>query len=149
MACYDQSAINKKLSEYERYALNEITLALVLAKPGHLRNGLQSLLRTIARIEIIAESQDPSALLKITEEIHPELIFIDANVFDEDNWTAISKLKAERPTIKILVLIENGQQRQSAKEAGADIVLQKGFPAAKLVHLIEDRLFENSTDETI
>ena len=35
----------------------QITLALVIAKPDHLWNGLQSLLRTVPQIEIIAESK--------------------------------------------------------------------------------------------
>ena len=125
-----------------------ITLALVITKPGHLWNGLQSLLQTIPQIEIIAEAQDPSVLLKMSNEIHPELIFIDASIFDETNWTSITKIKAEWPRTKIVVLTENDPQQQSAQDAGADIVLPKGFPAAKLVNLIEDTLIQNSQDET-
>ena len=125
----------------------QITLALVIAKPGHLWNGLQSLLRTIPQIEIIAETKDPSVLLKMSSEMHPEIILIDANTFDENNWTAITKIKGELPQTKIVVMTENNHQRQSAQEAGADIVLPKGFPAAKLVNLIEDALIQNSKEE--
>lgn len=124
-----------------------ITLALVITKPGHLWNGLQSLLRTVPQIEIIAEAQDPSVLLKMGNEIHPELILIDASIFDETNWTSITKIKAEWPRTRIVVLTENDLQRQSAKEAGADIMLPKGFPAAKLVNLIEDSLIQKSQDD--
>ena len=127
---------------------NQITLALIIAKPGHLWNGLQSLLRTVPQIEVIAESQDPSVLLKMSNAIHPELIFIDASIFDETNWTSITKIKAEWPRTKIVVLTENDLQRQRAKEAGAEIMLPKGFPAAKLVNLIENSLIQNSQDET-
>lgn len=126
---------------------DQITLALAIAKPDHLWNGLQSLLRTVPQIEIIAESQDPSILLKLKAEINPELILIDANIFDETNWAAITKIKTESPLTKIIVLTENDSQRICAQDAGAEIVLPKGFPAAKLVTLIEDRLFQNSEDE--
>jgi hypothetical protein len=59
--------------------VNKIIVGLVITKPGHFRNGLQSLLRTIPRIEIIAESKDPSVLLKMREEIHPEREGADAH----------------------------------------------------------------------
>ena len=124
-----------------------ITLALVITNPGHLWNGLQSLLRTVPKIEIIAESQDPSVLLKMSTEIYPELILIDTSIFDETNWTSITKIKAEWPETKIVVLTENDLQRQRAKEAGADIILPKGFPAAKLVNLIENSLIQKSQDD--
>ena len=128
--------------------MKKITLALVITKPGHLRNGLQSLLRTIPQIEIIAEAQEISVLLKMSEEVNPELIFLDACIIDDANWTAIIKLKAEWPKTKILVFTENEQQGQGAKEAGADFILPKGFPAAELVHLIENSLIQNLGDET-
>ena len=128
--------------------MRKVKLALVITKPGHLRNGLQSLLRTIPQIEIIAEAQDTSVLLKMSEEVHPELIFIDASIIDETNWTAITKQKAEWPQTKILVFTENDQQGQGAKEAGADFVLPKGFPAAELVNLIENLLIDDGRDET-
>jgi len=126
----------------------QITLALVITKPSHLWNGLQSLLRTVPQIDIIAESQDPSVLLKMCNEIHPQLIFIDASIIDETNWTVITKIKAGWSQTKIVVLTENDLQQQKAEEAGADIMLPKGFPAAKLVNLIENSLIQNSQDET-
>lgn len=84
----------------------------------------------------------------MTAEVQPELIFIDANVLDEANWAAISKLKTERPATRILVLTENSQQRQRAKEAGADFILPHGFPAAELAHLIENSLLHDTRGET-
>ena len=120
--------------------MNKITLALVITKPGHLRNGLRSLLRTVPQIEIIAEAHDPSVLLKMREEIHPELIFIDASILDEANWIAITSLKAEWPHTRVLVLTENDQQSRAAQDAGADFMLPQGFPAAQLVNLIENSL---------
>lgn len=127
--------------------MNKITFALVITKPGHLQNGLQSILRTIPQIEIIAESHDPSVLLKMSGEIHPELILLDAGVLEDMDWSAISKLKAEWPRTTILVLTENDQQGQKAKEAGADFFLPKGFPASELVKLIENSLNQDLRDE--
>ena len=127
--------------------MKKITLALIIAKPGHLRNGLQSLLRSIPQIEILAESYDPSVLLKMNEEIRPELILVDGAMFDEANWSSLTKIKVDWPRTKILVLTENDQQGQTAKEAGADFCLLKGFPATELAHLIEISLTHDAHDE--
>ena len=125
----------------------QITLALVVARPGHLWNGLHSLLRTVPQIEIIAETQDPSVLLSMGAEIQPELVLLDASLFDEDTWPGISKIKDEWPHTQCVALVEDDQQRQSAQDAGADFVLSKGFPAARLVTLIEDLLSQNETHQ--
>lgn len=119
--------------------LNKITLALIIAKPGHLRNGLQSLLRTVPQIEILAESNDPSILLKI-EETFPDLIVVDGALIDEDKWSVLTKIKVDWPGTKVILLTENDQQGHSAREAGADYFLLKGFPATELVHLVETSL---------
>lgn len=126
--------------------MKKITLALVITEPGHLQNGLHSLLRSIPEIEIIAESQDISILCKIGDEIHPDLIVIGACLIEEIDWNAITKFKAKWPKINVLVLTDDGAQEKRAKEAGADFSLPKGFPAAELVCLIENILL---TDEWV
>ena len=127
--------------------MNKITLTLVIAKPGHLRKGLQSILRTVPHIEILAESPDPSVLLKIDGEVCPELILVDAAIMGEANWSALRKSKAVFPGVKVIVLTENDQQGQDAKEAGADYYLLKGFPASELARLVETSLIPESRDE--
>ena len=87
--------------------MNKITLALIIAKPGHLRNGLQSLLRSIPQIEVLAESHDPSILTKMNEEIRPDIILADACMFNAANWAAIKKIKKDWPGTKVLILTEN------------------------------------------
>ena len=129
--------------------MSKITLALVVAKPGHFCNGLQSLLRTMPQIEVIAETQDPSVLLRGGTGMHPELVLVDADIFDEDAWIAIAKIKAEYPHTHCVVLTENDLQRQRAQDAGSDLVLPKGFPAAKLVALIENLLSHKGKDTRI
>lgn len=128
--------------------MNKITLALVITKPGHLRNGLQALLRTVPQIEVIAESNDPSVLMRMSDEIHPDLIVLDAEVIEDPEWTAISKLKGEWPRTTILVLTDTDQQGKAAKQAGADLILREGYPAAGLVNLIENSLMKNKRDKT-
>lgn len=127
--------------------MNKITLGLIIAKPGHLRKSLQSLLRTIPQIEILAESNDPSILLKMKQEIQPELILVDGGLMAEDDWTAVRNIKADWPGTRILVLTDDDQQGQAAREAGADHYLLKGFRATELARLIETSLIHNPNNE--
>jgi DNA-binding NarL/FixJ family response regulator len=70
----------------------QIKLALIVANPDHLWDGVQSLLRTLPEIEIIAEIKSPSVLLRMGSEIKPDLILLDANLYGENILKAITKI---------------------------------------------------------
>ena len=128
--------------------MNKIRLALFIAKPGHLRNGLQSLLRTIPQIEVLAESDNPGILAKMNDSC-PELIILDGALINEEILTAISKIKTDWPGTKVLVLTDDHQQGKAAREAGSDFYLPKGFPATELARLIESSFQGNPADVMI
>jgi len=122
-------------------------LALIVAKPGHLWDGVQSLLRTLPEIEIIAEIKCPSVLLKMGSEMQPDLILLDASLFGENILKAITKISEEWPHTQCVVLVEDSQQHQAIYDAGADLVVPQGFPATKLVAAIEELLSAHLEDE--
>lgn len=124
----------------------QVTMVLVVAKPDHLWGGLQSLLRTVPQIEIIAETKDPAVLLRMGTEMQPDLVLLDASLFDDDTWPVITKFKGEDSHAKCVVLVEDDQQRGKAQDAGADLVLPMGFPAASLVASIEELLSQGEND---
>ena len=125
----------------------QIKLALIVAKPGHLRDGVQSLLRTLPEIEIIAEIKFPSVLLKMGSQMQPDLILLDASLFGENIGKAITKINEEWSNTQCVVLVEDGQYHQALYDAGADLVVPQGFPAAKLVTAIEKLLSAQLEDE--
>jgi DNA-binding NarL/FixJ family response regulator len=125
----------------------QIKLALIVAKPGHLRDGVQSLLRTLPEIEIIAEIEIPSVLLKMGSEIQPDLILLDASLFGENIGKAITKISEEWPHTQCVVLVEDSQHYQAVYDAGADLVVPQGFPATKLVAAIEELLSPHLEDK--
>jgi DNA-binding NarL/FixJ family response regulator len=122
-------------------------LVLVAARPGHLWDGVQSLLRTLPEIEIIAEIKCPSVLLKMGSEMQPDLFLLEASLFGEDIRKAITKISGEWPHTPCAVLVEDSQQHQAAYDAGADLVVPQGFPATKLVAAIEELLSAQLEDE--
>ncbi len=115
-------------------------LALIVAKPSHLWDGLQSLLRTLPEIEIIAEIKCPSVLLKIGSEMQPDLILLDKSLFGENILKAITKINEEWSYAHCVVLVEDSPNHQALYDAGADLVVPQGFPATKLVAAIEELL---------
>jgi DNA-binding NarL/FixJ family response regulator len=122
-------------------------LALIVAKPNNLWDGVQSLLRTLPEIEIIAEIKSPSVLLKMGSEMQPDLILLDAGLFGENICKAITKIKKEWPHTQCVVLVEDSQHYQALYDTGADLVVPQGFPATKLVAAIEELLSAHSEDE--
>jgi DNA-binding NarL/FixJ family response regulator len=122
-------------------------LALIVATPGHLWDGVQSLLRTLPEIAIIAEIKCPAVLLKMGSEMKPTLILLDASLFGEDILKAITKINEEWSNTKCVVLVEDSQHHQALYDAGADLVVTQGFPATKLVAAIEELLSAHLEDE--
>ena len=117
-----------------------VTLALIVARPGPLRDSLQALINTIPQIEILAETADPSALLRMGANIQPDVVLLDADLPGEQVWSALRQIKAEWSQTRSIVLVEGSQQQQEAQAAGADVVLIKGYPAARLIATIEELL---------
>ena len=118
----------------------QVTLALIVARPGPLRNSLQSLMTTIPQIEILAETSDPSALLRMGAGIQPDVVLLDASLPEEQVWAALRQIKEEWCHTRSIVLVEDSQQQQEMEAAGADVALLKGYPAAKLIATIEELL---------
>ena len=119
---------------------DQVTLALIVAKPGPLRNSLQSLMTTVRKIEIVAETDNPSALLRIGDTIQPDIVLLDASLSKDDVWAALRRIQKEWSQTRSIVLVEDSHQQQKAQAAGADFVLIKGHPAAKLIAAIEELL---------
>jgi DNA-binding NarL/FixJ family response regulator len=118
----------------------QVTLALIVARPGPLRNSLQALMATLPQIEVLAETSDPSALLRMGAGIQPDVVLLDASLPEEQVWPALRQIRDEWCQTRSIVLVEDSQQQQSAQAAGADVALVKGYPAAKLIAAIEDLL---------
>lgn len=122
-------------------------LALIVARPDHLWDGVKSLIRTLPEIEIIAEINHPSVFMKMGNEMRPYLILLDASLFGKNLRKAISKINREWTHTQCIVFVEDSQHHQAAYDAGADLVLPQGFPATNLVAAIEELLLPQLEDE--
>ena len=123
-------------------------IALIAAQPGPLRDSLETLLKTIPQIEIVAQARDESALLHWGEKIQPDLIVIEAKEGMRGTDDLLARIFVAWESTRTIVLADTTTQKRAAEAAGADVVLLKGFKAITLVQHIECLLNSKINNET-
>jgi DNA-binding NarL/FixJ family response regulator len=113
------------------------TRALIVTHRGSLQDGLQALMMSIPHVNIIGHVGDGPRALEMVREHHPDLVLLDSGLPGDEEWHVLEQIVALWPEIRCIVLADDVAQQQKAAELGADIVLLKGFPPAKLADIIE------------
>ena len=116
---------------------NSQTRALIVTHRESLQNGLQALVMSIPQVDIIGQVDDGSQALEMVREHHPDLVLLDTNLPNDEEWQVLEQIKALWPDIQCIVLADDVHQQREAATLGADIVLLKGFSPAKLAEIIE------------
>jgi DNA-binding NarL/FixJ family response regulator len=118
--------------------------ALIVARPGSLRDVLHVLIQTMPQVQTVGLASDVPSALQAAAEQRPVLVLVDANLSDRQDAasSAVRMLKAQEPAVRCLVLADDVHQRQAIESAGADVALVKGFPAGELLEVIEGLLPE-------
>jgi DNA-binding NarL/FixJ family response regulator len=121
---------------------------LLVARPGRMREGLQALLRTIPEIEIVGQADWESQALAMIALQHPALVLLDSSLTPGEMLPTLLRIKGEYPRMRCIVLVENAQQQDAARDAGADTALIRGFSAGVLHAAIDQVLMSinNSTE---
>jgi DNA-binding NarL/FixJ family response regulator len=117
---------------------------LLVGKPGHLRDALQSLVGVLTGLKSLKTADTGLLALKILRETQPSLALIGTGLPDAEVLELIRQIKQERPRTPCLVLAEQSGQRHLALSAGADCVMSPGSPAGEVVFTIEQMLDNQS-----
>lgn len=88
-------------------------------------------------LETVAVMDDGSSALKAIQSGRPDLIILDAHLFDEGTADLLRAVKQGWNGTHCIVVAERLGQFQPLLEAGADTVLLKGFSAAELRTAVE------------
>lgn len=112
---------------------------LIVAEPGDLQAGLQVLLAKLPDVEILAASGE-SAALNAMNRHRPSLLILDVDVAGSQSPALLNQIKGRWSDIRCLVLLNQVGEQQAALSGGADAALIKGFPAARLVPVVEGLL---------
>lgn len=103
------------------------TLVMIAAKPGIMRNSLQSYLRTIPNLHDIALADDATSAMQMVCAQNPRVLIVDADLSEAELLGLVQQARHEKPQLRIVALVDNMRQRDLCLSAGANHALLKGF----------------------
>jgi two-component system, NarL family, response regulator len=117
--------------------LPRIRLLLVDDHPV-MRAGLANVLATDTGFDVVAQADDGETALEIWRSFSPDVTLLDINLGGMDGIETLRRMRAERPTAKILILTssESGEDARLALKAGACGYVIKSIRAADLSEAI-------------
>ena len=111
-------------------------LTLVVSNAGSQQNGLLALLTTIPQISPVLADEELGTALRLVENHKPALAILDMSIPEVKE--TIRQIKELCSQIHLIVLVNNVKEQKDAEELGVDRILLKGFPAQKLVDVVEE-----------
>jgi DNA-binding NarL/FixJ family response regulator len=109
---------------------------LLVGKPGHLRDGLDSLLRAMPDLPSLVTADSGLLALKMLREVQLRLVLIVGDLPEAEVPELVRQLKEGWPEVGCLVLADSAAQRERAVRVGADEVLSTGVSAGRLYEVL-------------
>ena len=113
-------------------------IALLVVKPGPMRDGLDALLYAMPEVQVVVHANDAHASVDFCRQQITDLVILEVRPGDQDLLAKVADMKALCPQVQVIALIHDEEDRRSAKTAGADSVLSLGTRATKLRDVIQE-----------
>jgi DNA-binding NarL/FixJ family response regulator len=107
-------------------------IALLVVRPGPLRDGLSALLSAMPEIRLVAHAEDADAALGFLARQCAELVLIKLDAGDRQLLGPVIEMRALCPDTQVVALIEDERDRQVAEASGTDLVMVVGVPVPVL-----------------
>jgi DNA-binding NarL/FixJ family response regulator len=114
--------------------------AIVVGKPGPLRDSLAQLLVATQRLEAVWLTEDSAGAATLLRRGDPALVVMAESPSDERSWQLVKRTKRTRPAIPWIVLASDAGEAEQAKAAGVDRVPWTGAPALQLWRVVNELL---------
>jgi DNA-binding NarL/FixJ family response regulator len=114
-------------------------LALIIAAPSPLQDGLLALITTSDQISAVFMAEEVSVALRMVKDHRPNLVLLDSHL--PGSQTVLERIKSQWPQTRCIVLVGSVEQEKTIKEA--DAVLIEGFSPSHLLSTIEDLLAQS------
>jgi DNA-binding NarL/FixJ family response regulator len=111
-------------------------IALLVVKPGPLRDGLDALLYAMPEMQLVVHANDANASLDFCQQGTTDLVILEIRPGDRDLLAKVPDMKVLCPQRKVIALIHDEEDRGPAEAAGADSVLSVGMRATRLREVI-------------
>lgn len=108
------------------------------------RQGLRRLIEDITGLKVVGEAGDGLELLSLLKSFVPDMIILDISMPNLRGIEAISRVKAQYPGVKVLILSMHREYLHQALAAGADGYLLKEDAERVLLAAI-DKIREGKT----
>jgi DNA-binding NarL/FixJ family response regulator len=112
------------------------SIALVVSRPGRLRDGWRALLLAMRQVDRVSLADDSATALRLARALVPDLVLLDVEALGSSAWALLALIQAELPECRCIVLARDSHQLAEARSAGADAALVKGLPAARLSEIV-------------
>jgi DNA-binding NarL/FixJ family response regulator len=117
---------------------------LLVGKPGHLRDALQSLVGVAPGLDRLVTADSGLLASNVMREVRPSLVLIGSGLPDAEVLEFLRQTREAWPDTGCLVLTDGTQQRRQALAAGANCVLPAGMSAGQLFSAIQHMLEDSS-----
>jgi DNA-binding NarL/FixJ family response regulator len=108
----------------------------VISRPGHSRDSLVALLRTIPQVEIHLFEGSGHMGVERLQKTPPDLILAELEAVDAGFADSLVCLKGDRPEIKCGIIVESLRKASFAQALGADCVFMKNIPAGVFIQAV-------------
>ena len=118
--------------------------ALIVARPGPLREGLRAALAAACSIGSVREADSTVVALEkaAPQQIAPRLVLLSADGTVDQTLAEVKQIQGRWPKTRFIILVDTVQQQQRARAAGAGEVLVKGVRADEFLMRITELLHE-------
>ncbi len=85
------------------------------------RAGLRMLCESVPDMQVVGEAADGAAAVRLAEQVHPDVVLMDLRMPGMDGTTATSRILAQRPSARVVVLttFDDDEHLYPALAAGA------------------------------
>jgi len=115
--------------------MEPVVRILIVSKPGHFRDSLVAVLKTLPRVELFQidglNNWEESSLAQ------PTIALADLDATDPAQAACLSSLKEKWPGIRCVVLVDNFQQARAARSGNFDLALSRSASAGVLLAAIQ------------
>jgi len=98
--------------------------------------GMRALLEIQPDMEVAGEGHNGHIVMGLVEELHPDVILLDAQMPGMTGVEVTRIVKNHSPQVKVILMTMFADYRPMGIEAGADAFLTKGIPPEHILSLI-------------